>query len=76
VKPPECFLEGPQEVQAPHSERPCDGDGLESLGTRVDLPCKVLTPFARLYDLDHVGGDRWPVKPCQKDFSTMLLDEA
>jgi hypothetical protein len=29
---PGRFIEGPQEVQAPHGKRPCDGDGLELLG--------------------------------------------
>jgi hypothetical protein len=36
------FLERPQEVQAPHGERPCNGDGLEILGRSVDLPHEVL----------------------------------
>jgi hypothetical protein len=29
---PGCFLEGSQEVQAPHSKSLCDGGGLELLG--------------------------------------------
>jgi hypothetical protein len=62
-----CFLEESQEIQAPHSERPCDEDGLEPLGWHVDQSCKVLAPLARPYDLDHGGGGYWPVK--------MLLEE-
>jgi hypothetical protein len=59
---PGCFLEESQEVQAPHSKRPCDGDGLEPLGRHVDLSCKVLEPLARPHDLDCIIGGRWPVK--------------
>jgi hypothetical protein len=59
---PRCFLEESQEVQAPHSKRPCDGDGLEPLGRHVDLSCKVLEPLARPHDLDCIIGGRWPVK--------------
>jgi hypothetical protein len=59
---PGCFLEESQEVQAPHSKRPCDGDGLEPLGRHVDLSCKVLEPLARPHDLDCIIGGRWPIK--------------
>jgi hypothetical protein len=42
-----CCFEGSQEVQAPNSKGPCDGDSLELLGWRMYPPHKVLTPFAR-----------------------------
>jgi hypothetical protein len=45
---PGQFFEGSQDVQAPHGKGPYDGDGLEFLGWRVDLSCKVLTPLQDL----------------------------
>jgi hypothetical protein len=55
-KPRGAFFEGSQKVQAPHGKGLCYGDNLELLGLRVDLCHKVLTPFARSHNLDHVGG--------------------
>jgi hypothetical protein len=72
----ECFFKGSKEVHAPHDKGPCDGDGLELLGQHVDLPRKVLTPFARSHNLNRVIIGRRLVKTLLEGLPTMLLDEA
>jgi hypothetical protein len=43
---PGCLLQGADEVQTPHSKRPGDGYGLQSLSGQAGLPCVELTPLA------------------------------
>jgi hypothetical protein len=62
-------FKGSQEVQTPHNKGPCDRDGLEHLGWHVDLPHKVLAPFARPHNLSRVVNDRWPVKTLPEGFA-------
>jgi hypothetical protein len=66
---PGHFLEGPKEVQAPHGERPCNGDRLEPLGQSIDLPCKVLPSSTGPHDLSRVTGGHRPVKTLPKSLS-------
>jgi hypothetical protein len=63
-----CFFEGSQEIQAPHGKGSCDGDGLESLGWRVELSCKVLAPLARPHNLNRIIGDHCLVKTLPEGF--------
>ena len=46
---PEGLLQRPNHVKPPHGKRPCDGDGLESLGQEMRLPCVVLASLAGAY---------------------------
>jgi hypothetical protein len=66
---PGRFLEGSQEVQAPHGKRSCDGDGLEPMGRHVDLSYKVLAPLTGPCDLNCIGSGLSPVKALPKSFS-------
>jgi hypothetical protein len=66
---PERHFFGSQEVQASHGKGPCDGDGLELSSWHVDLPHKVLAPFARLHNLNRIGDGCWPVKTLPKGFT-------
>jgi hypothetical protein len=50
---PGCLLQGADEVHTPHSKRPGDGYGLQSLSGQVGLPCVELTPLA---GADNSGG--------------------
>jgi hypothetical protein len=50
--------QGPDDVQSPHDEWPCDGYGLEGVSWEVDLACVELAPFASAYDLVGVGDRR------------------
>ena len=46
---PGCLFEWPNQVKPPDHKGPCDGDHLECLGRKVNLPSVVLTPFAGAY---------------------------
>jgi hypothetical protein len=59
---PGCLLQGADEVQTPHSKRPGDGYGLQSLSGQVGLPCVELTPFAGADNSSGVGHHRRPVE--------------
>ena len=52
---PGRFLQWPNEVQSPHGERPCDGDGLQSMGREVCLPGIELAALAGPHDVGGVG---------------------
>jgi hypothetical protein len=57
-----CLLQGADEVQTPHSERPGDGYCLQSLSGQVGLPCVELTPLAGADNSSGVGHRGWPVE--------------
>jgi hypothetical protein len=59
---PRRHLEGSQEVQTPHSERPSNGYLLEFLGWGVNLLSKVLASSTGSYDLCYVASSNRPVK--------------
>jgi hypothetical protein len=59
---PGCLLQGADEVQTPHSKRPGDGYGLQSLSGQVGLLCVELTPFAGADNFSGVGHHRRPVE--------------
>jgi hypothetical protein len=42
--------QGPDDVQPPHSERPCYGDGLQGVSGKVGLAGVKLAPLAGAYD--------------------------
>jgi hypothetical protein len=47
---PGRLLEGSQEVETPHGERPCNGDRLEFVGQGMNLSSEVLASPAGCYD--------------------------
>jgi hypothetical protein len=63
------FIEGSQDIQAPHGKRPRDGDGLELLGWHMDLSSKVLAPLVGPHDLSHDVNRRRSVKTLLKSHS-------
>jgi hypothetical protein len=65
---PRGFFERSQEVWGPHNKMPCDWDGLELLSQCVDLPHKVLAPFVRPRNLNHIVSGRQLVKTLSKGF--------
>jgi hypothetical protein len=73
---PRRLLEGSQEVQTPHGERPGNGDRLEFLCWGMNLSSELVASSAGSYDLCCIASRSRPVKPCRKAFPTMLLDEA
>ena len=66
---PGCLLQGADEVQTPHSKRPGDGYGLQSLSRQVGLPCVELTPFAGADNSSGVSYRRWPVEALPESIS-------
>ena len=59
---PRRLFEWPNQVEPPDHEGPRDGDHLEHLGWKVNLPSVVLTPFAGAYDLLDVGYRGGPIE--------------
>jgi hypothetical protein len=66
---PGCLLQGADEVQTPHSKRPCDGYRLQSLSGQVGLPCIEPTPFAGADNSSGVGHRRWPIETLSESIS-------
>jgi hypothetical protein len=66
---PGCLLQGTDEVQTPHSERPGDGYCLQSLSGQVGLLCVELTPLAGAHNPSGVGHHGWPVETLSEDVS-------
>jgi hypothetical protein len=66
---PECLLQGADEVQTPHSKRPGDGYGLQSLSGQVGLPCVELTPLACADNSSGVGHRGRPVETLSEGIS-------
>jgi hypothetical protein len=54
--------QGPDDVQPPHSERPCYGDGLQDMRGKVGLASVELAPFAGAHDLAGIRDRGGPVK--------------
>jgi hypothetical protein len=48
---PGRFPQGPDDVQPPHGEGPCYGDGLQDVCRKVGLAGVELAPFANAHDL-------------------------
>jgi hypothetical protein len=44
-----CPFQGPNQVEPPNSECPCDGNSLQDMSREVGLSCIVLASFARAY---------------------------
>ena len=63
---PGRLLQRADEVQSPHSERPRDGDGLQSMGREVRLSCVELATLAGPHDVGGVGDHGGPVKALPK----------
>jgi hypothetical protein len=59
---PERFPQGPDDVQPPHGEGPCDGDCLEGVRREVGLAGVELAPFAGAHDLAGVSDRGGPVE--------------
>jgi hypothetical protein len=59
---PGRLSEGPDDVQPPHGEWPCYGDGLQGVGGKVGLAGVELAPFAGAYDFTGVCDRGRPVK--------------
>ena len=57
-----CLFEWPNQIKSPDREGPRDGDHLERLGWKVNLPSVVLTPFVGAYNLLSVGYCVGPVE--------------
>jgi hypothetical protein len=66
---PGCLLQGADEVQTPHSKRPGDGYGLQSLSGQVGLPCVELTPLAGADNSSGVGHRGRPVETLSEGVS-------
>ena len=59
---PRLLFEWPNQVESLDHEGPRDGNHLECLGWKLNLPSIVLTPFAGAYDLLGVGYCSGPVE--------------
>ena len=59
---PGHFLQWFDEVQSPYGERPCNGDGLQSMSRKVRVTGVELATFAGAHDLGFIGDCRGPVK--------------
>ena len=66
VKPPGAFCSGPMRVQSPHGKRPCDGDGLQSMGREVYLSSVELATLAGPHDISGVGDRGGPIETLPK----------
>jgi hypothetical protein len=54
--------QGPDDIQSPHDERPCDRDGLQDVRREIGLAGVELEPFAGAHDLAGVGDRGGPVE--------------
>jgi hypothetical protein len=59
---PRRLSQGPDDVQPPHGERPCDGDGLQDVRREVGFAGVELAPLAGAYDLTGIRDRSGPVK--------------
>jgi hypothetical protein len=58
---PGRLSQGPDDVQPPHGERPCDGNRLKGVSREISLTGIELAPFAGAYDLVGVSDCDGPV---------------
>ena len=63
---PGHLLQRANEVQSPHGERPCDGDGLQSMCRKVRLSSIEPAALAGPHDVGGVGDRGGPVKALSK----------
>jgi hypothetical protein len=59
---PGHLSQGPDDVQSPHGESPCDGDGLQDVRREIGLVGVELSPFAGAHDLAGVSDRGGPVE--------------
>jgi hypothetical protein len=59
---PERFSQGPDDVQPPHGERPCDGYGLQGVSWEVGFACIKLAPLAGAHDLIGISNRGGPIE--------------
>jgi hypothetical protein len=59
---PGRLWQGPDNVQPPHSERPCDGDRLEGVSWEVSFAGVKLAPFAGAHDLAGISDHGGPIE--------------
>jgi hypothetical protein len=69
---PGRFLQRYDEVQSPHGERPCDGDGLQSMGRKMRPTGIELATLASLHDLSGIGNCYGPVKTLPECIATRV----
>jgi hypothetical protein len=58
---PGRLSQGPDDVQPPHGERPCNGDGLQDVRREVGFAGVELAPLAGAYDLAGICDRGGPV---------------
>ena len=63
---PGHLMQWADEVQSPHGERPCDGDGLQSVSQEVSLLGIELAALAGPHHVGGVGDRSVPVKALLK----------
>jgi hypothetical protein len=59
---PRCLSQGPDSVQPPHSERPCDGNRLQGVSREISLAGIELAPLVGAYDFVGVNDRGGPIK--------------
>jgi hypothetical protein len=69
LEAPGCLLQGTDEVQTSHSERPSHRYCLQGLSGQVHLSCVELAPSARAYNPSGVGHCGWPVETLSESVS-------
>jgi hypothetical protein len=57
-----CLSQGPNDVQPPHGERPCDGYGLQGMSREIGLAGVELAPLAGAHGLVGARDNSGPVK--------------
>jgi hypothetical protein len=63
---PGRLSQGPDDVQPPHGERPCDGNRLKGVSQEISLTGIELTPLAGAYDLVGFNNRGGPVQALAK----------
>jgi hypothetical protein len=59
---PGRLSQGPDDVQPPHGERPCDGYGLQGMSWEVGFACVKLAPLAGAHDLVGISDRSGPIE--------------
>jgi hypothetical protein len=57
-----CFSQGPDDVQPPHGERPCDGYDLQGVSREIGLAGIKLAPLAGAHDLVGINDYGGPIE--------------
>jgi len=66
---PGCFLQRPDQVEAPDSKRPGDGDRLQGLSGEMNLPSVKLASLTGPHDLRGIGHGGGPVEALPEGIS-------